>query len=66
MIGNYIIWDTKTGINDGAYPNLEDAMYRYKKMSSENPNGEWVVVQLIYGSSLSNEKFHANQFITQE
>jgi len=66
MKGSYIIWDTKTGINDGAYPSLEDAMYRYHRMSSEHPNGEWVVVKLIYGSHLSNEKFHANQPITQE
>ena len=35
MKGNYVIWDTKTGINDGAYVSLEDAMDRYKKMSEE-------------------------------
>jgi hypothetical protein len=60
MKGNYVIWDTKTGINDGAYVSLEDAMYRYKKMSEETPDGAWVVVQVVYGSHLADDKFHAN------
>jgi len=60
MKGNYVIWDTKTGINDGAYVGLDDAMYRYKKMSEEKPDGAWVVVQVVHGSHLADDKFHAN------
>jgi hypothetical protein len=60
MKGNYVIWDTKTGINDGAYLSLDDAMYRYKKMSEETPDGAWVVAQVVHGSRLADEKFHAN------
>jgi hypothetical protein len=60
MKGSYLVWDTKTGINDGAYTNLEDAMLRYKQMSADNTN-EWLIVQVVVGSKLSNEKFHANK-----
>jgi hypothetical protein len=60
MKGNYVIWDTKTGMNDGAYVSLDDAMYRYKEMSKETPDGAWIVAQVVYGSHLSDEKFHAN------
>lgn len=59
MKGNYVIWDTKTGINDGAYVNLETAMHRYKSMSEETP-GAWVVAQVIHGPQLADDKFHAN------
>ena len=58
MKGDYIIWDTKTGIYDGAYTYIDMATDRYKKTSEDNPNGEWVLVQLIAGDKLSNKKFH--------
>ena len=60
MEGMYAVWDNKTGINEGAYSNLEDSMRRYKQMSTDNTDG-WLVVQIICGSNLSHEKFHANQ-----
>jgi hypothetical protein len=60
MKGSYVVWDTKTGINDGAYNNLEDAILRYKQMSADNTN-EWLIVQVVVGSKISNEKFHANK-----
>jgi hypothetical protein len=60
MEGMYAVWDTKTGINDGAYSNLKEAMRRYKQMSADNMDG-WLVVQIVCGSNLSFEKFHANQ-----
>jgi len=59
MKGNYVIWDTKTGINDGAYVSLETAMDRYKSMSEDTPDGDWLVVQVVHGSRLADEKFHA-------
>jgi hypothetical protein len=57
MNGNYIIWNTKTGIYDGAYTNLEDAKERYIAMQDDD---YWVLVQMIDGGKLANEKFHAN------
>lgn len=64
MRGNYIIWNTLTGIYDGAYTHLSDAMDVYKRMSREEPRGKWIVVQLTYapiGMGLADEMFHANQ-----
>ena len=60
MKGSYVVWDTKTGINDGAYNKLEDAILRYKQMSADNTN-EWLIVQVVVGSKISYEKFHANK-----
>ena len=68
MKGYYIIWDTVTGIYDGAYADIEDAMALYKQMVDKNPAGKWIIVQVVYspqGQSLADEKFHANQFITE-
>ena len=31
-----------------------------KKMSEETPDGAWVVVQVVHGSHLADDKFHAN------
>ena len=59
MTGNYIIWNTKTGIYDGAYTNLEDAKARYLAMQDDQ---YWFLVQVIHGDVLANEKFHANNF----
>lgn len=61
MKGGYIIWDTKTGIYDGAYAELDIAIERCIKMTEDDPNGEWVIVQWVYGKKLANEKFHARQ-----
>ena len=57
MTGNYIIWNTKTGIYDGAYTNLEDAKARYLAMKDDD---YWFLVQAIDGYRLADEKFHAN------
>ena len=65
MEGLYVIWDSKTGIYDGAYRKLEDAMDRYKDMSFEHPSG-WFVVQIVCGEDLSDLKFHTNQFLFKE
>jgi hypothetical protein len=64
MKGDYIIWDTKTGIYDGAYVNADMALDRYFQMARENKDGKWLLVQVVHpekGVSLANEKFHANQ-----
>jgi hypothetical protein len=63
MDGYYIVWDTQSGIYDGAYANLEDALESHKNRTKVSPKGSWVVVQLIYspsGHKLADEKFHAN------
>ena len=65
MKDGYIIWDTKTGIYDGAYAELDKAIERCIKMTEDDPNGEWVIVQWVYGKKLSKEKFHARQEITE-
>jgi hypothetical protein len=64
MKGDYIIWDTKTGIYDGAYVDADTALDRYFDMSRDNRDGKWLLVQVVHpekGVSLANEKFHANQ-----
>lgn len=69
MKGNYIVWDTATGVYDGAYVLKETAILRYEKMSKDSPRGGgWCVVQLVHPdyTKLADEKFHANQHITQE
>ena len=57
MTGNYVIWDTSTGIYDGAYTNLEDAKARYAEMKDDD---NWLLVQVLDGKRLSSLKFHAN------
>jgi hypothetical protein len=57
MNGNYIIWNTKTGIYDGSYTSLEDAKERYIAMKDDD---YWFLVQVINGGKLANEKFHTN------
>jgi hypothetical protein len=59
MKDGYIVWDTATGIYDGAYATIDMAIDRYIDMSQENPDGEWVLVQLIAGNKLSDKKYHA-------
>jgi hypothetical protein len=59
MSAGYIVWDTKTGINDGAYTELSDAIECYVKMKTDNPKGAWVIVQWIHGKRLAKDKFHA-------
>jgi hypothetical protein len=64
MEGWYIIWDTKTGIYDGAYREKLTALDRYFTMSREDKDGKWLLVQVVHhdeGASLADEKFHANQ-----
>jgi hypothetical protein len=63
MVGYYIVWGTQSGIYDGAYRLLDDAMDSYKRMEKEHPKDSWVVVQLIHSSGskgLADEKFYAN------
>ena len=69
MVGNYIICDTATGIYDGSYTLKETAIMRYEALSKDSQRGGgWCVVQLVYPdhTKLSDEKFYANQFTTQE
>ena len=64
MKGDYIIWDTKTGIYDGAYVDADMALDRYFQMARENKNGKWLLVQVVHsgkGVVLADEKFHARQ-----
>jgi hypothetical protein len=64
MKGNYIIWDTKTGIYDGAYVDADMALDRYFQMARENKDGKWLLVQVVHsenGTVLADEKFHARQ-----
>lgn len=57
----YVIWDTATGIYDGAYADKEDAMERYFSMLDEDPKKGWVLVEIIYPEhfKLRDERFHA-------
>jgi hypothetical protein len=69
MKGDYIIWDTKTGIYDGAYVDADTALDRYFEMSKDNRDGKWLLVQVVHpekGASLANEKFHAYQEETKQ
>jgi hypothetical protein len=62
--GDYIIWDTKTGIYDGAYVNADMALDRYFQMARDNKDGKWLLVQVVHpekGALLADEKFHARQ-----
>lgn len=59
MKDGYIIWNTTTGIYDGAYSEYGMAIDRYREMSEEDPSGEWIIVQWTYGKKLSDAKFHA-------
>jgi hypothetical protein len=62
MIGSYIIWDTKTGIYDGAYVDGEQAVQRFFDMNRENKDGKWVLVQVVMvKESLADEMFHARK-----
>jgi len=64
MKGDYIIWDTKTGIYDGAYVDADMALDRYFQMARENKDGKWILVQVVHsekGTVLADEKFHARQ-----
>ena len=54
----YIIWNTTTGLYDGAYLDFAMAHEIYIKMSENDPSGEWVLVQWLEGKKLSDEKFH--------
>lgn len=68
MKGYYVVWDTSTGVYDGAYAHIEEVMALHKRMVDTNPAGKWVVVQIVYspqGQALADEKFYANQFITE-
>jgi len=65
MKGGYIIWDTKTGIYDGAYADFNMANDRYIRMKEADPSGEWVIVQWVDGKRLANEKFHARQKVKE-
>jgi len=57
----YVIWDTATGIYDGAYAQKEMAMERYFSMLEEDPKRGWVLVEIIYPEhyKLRDERFHA-------
>ena len=57
----YVIWDTSTGIYDGAYAEKEMAMERYFAMLEEDPKRGWVLVEIIYPQHyrLRDERFHA-------
>jgi len=59
MKDGYIIWNTTTGIYDGAYADLNMATDRYIRMSEDDPSGEWVLVKWVEGKKLSDAKFHA-------
>jgi hypothetical protein len=62
MSCGYVIWDTETGIYDGAYSLKEMAMERYFAMLEEDPKRGWVLVEIIYPQQfkLRDERFHAN------
>ena len=57
----YVIWDTATGIYDGAYSQKEMAMERYFAMLEDDPKRGWVLVEIIYPQQyrLRDERFHA-------
>jgi hypothetical protein len=63
MSFGYVIWDTETGIYDGAYALKEMAMERYFSMLEEDPKRGWVLVEIIYPQQfkLRDERFHANE-----
>jgi hypothetical protein len=62
MSYGYVIWDTETGIYDGAYSQKEMAMERYFSMLEEDPKRGWLLVEIIYPQQfkLRDERFHAN------
>ena len=62
MSYGYVIWDTETGIYDGAYLQKEMAMERYFSMLEEDPKRGWLLVEIIYPKQfkLRDERFHAN------
>ena len=69
MVGNYIIWDMKSGIYDGAYVDKIMALDRFFVMRRENKDGNWVLVQVVFPEEkfrLSDEKFHARQEETKQ
>ena len=62
MIGSYIIWNTKTGIYDGAYVDCDKAVQRFFDMNRENKDGKWVLVQVVMvKESLATEMFHTRK-----
>ena len=62
MIGSYIIWDTSTGIYDGAYLDGEQAVQKFFDINRDNKDGKWVLVQVVMvKESLVNEMFHARK-----
>jgi hypothetical protein len=64
MKGYFIIWNTKTGVYDGAYSEPDRALDRYFEMSKDNDRGYWLLVQVVHpeeGVRLADEKFHAMQ-----
>ena len=69
MNGSYIVWDTKTGVYDGAYVDKITALDRYFSMARENKDGKWLLVQVVHhndGATLADEKFHARQEETKQ
>jgi hypothetical protein len=64
MKGDFIIWNTKTGVYDGAYVEPDMALDRYFQMSKDNDRGYWLLVQVVYPDEnvrLADEKFHTTQ-----
>jgi hypothetical protein len=61
MSCKFVIWDTSTGIYDGAYADKDVALERYFAMLENDPKRGWVLAEIIYPQEfrLSDDKFHA-------
>lgn len=68
MSGSYVIWNTKTGVYDGAYRDKGMALERYFDMSREDRGNHWILVDIVYPEKfqLADEKFHARQEETKQ
>ena len=56
MKNGYIIWNTTTGVYDGAYADFDMAMDRFEEMPKLD--GDWIFVQWKFGKRLSDNMFH--------